>query len=136
MSRNRSRIGLCGQKSVHDHGDGISYFVTQDSIDLFSSRLTDMDIVLGVKLTWGQLLCVIVGYEGYISWICLMKTLMYFVHINHNPMNSNPNGATSRWDPLIKTTRIVIILFFSPKMRSLLVVNNIGVMFSIHGDSR
>ena len=42
MSRNRSRIGLCGPKSVHDHGDGISYFVTQDSTDLFSSRLMDI----------------------------------------------------------------------------------------------
>ena len=30
MSRNRSKIGLCGPKSVHDHGDGISYFCDLD----------------------------------------------------------------------------------------------------------
>ena len=32
-SRHRSKIGLCGLKTVHDHGDGISYFVTQESTD-------------------------------------------------------------------------------------------------------
>ena len=36
VRRNRSKIGLCGPKNVHDRGDGISYFVTEDSTDLFS----------------------------------------------------------------------------------------------------
>ena len=35
VRRNRSKIGLCGPKNVHDHGGGISYFVTQDSTDFF-----------------------------------------------------------------------------------------------------
>ena len=47
MSRNRSKIGLCGPKSVRDHGDGISYFVTQDSTDLF---LVD---------TWVSISCIV-----------------------------------------------------------------------------
>ena len=50
-------------------------------------------------------------------------------------MNSNPNGATSRWDSLIKPTRIVINLFLSQKMRSPPTVSDIGVMPSVHGDS-
>ena len=41
MSRNRSKIGLCGPKNVHDRGDGISYFVTEDSTDLFSIPFKD-----------------------------------------------------------------------------------------------
>ena len=62
------------------------------------------------------------------------QKMMYFVHINHNPMNSNPNGATSRWDSLIKPTRIVINLFLNQKMMSPPTVSDIGVMSSVHGD--
>ena len=30
VCRNRSKIDLCGPKSVHDHGDDISYFCDLD----------------------------------------------------------------------------------------------------------
>ena len=55
MRRNRSKIGLCGPKNVHDRGDGISYFVTEDSTDLFSIPFKDkefpMDSVV-VNFVW------------------------------------------------------------------------------------
>ena len=60
---------------------------------------------------------------------------MYFVHISHNPMDSNPKYATARCDPLAKPYRIVINLFLGHKMRSPLALSNIEVMFSVHGDS-
>ena len=51
-------------------------------------------------------------------------------------MNSNPKRATTRWDPLdSKTNQDCDKTVFDPKMRSPLAVNNIGVMFSVHGDS-
>ena len=59
---------------------------------------------------------------------------MYFVRMGPNSMDSNPKWATSRWDSLIKLTRIVINLFFDDKMRSPLTVNKTGVMFSVYGD--
>ena len=77
----------------------------------------------------------IVGYEGHTCWVCLVKKLMYFVNISHNPMNSDPKFTTSCRDPPAKTSRVVINLFLEPKMRSPLEVSTIGVMFSVHGDS-
>ena len=50
-------------------------------------------------------------------------------------MNSNLKRATSWRDQLVKTYRIVIHLFLNPKMRYPLVLSNIVVMFSVHGDS-
>ena len=58
---------------------------------------------------------VIVGYEGYILLVCLIKKLLYFLHINHNPMNSDPKYATSCRDPLVKNVRNVIKSVFGPK---------------------
>ena len=60
--------------------------------------------------------------------------MIYFVRMNHNPMNSNDKYATPCRDPLVKTYRIVINLFSSPKW-GLLVLSNIVVMFSVRGDS-
>ena len=78
---------------------------------------------------------VIVGYEGYILLVCLIQKLTYFVHISHNPMNSDDKYATSCRDPLLKDARNVINLFLDPKMRSTPGVSSIEVMFSAHGDS-
>ena len=64
----------------------------------------------------------------------LSKKLMYFVHMGHDPMNSNPGFTTPWWDPLIKPDRIVINLFLDDKMGSPPTLNKIGVMFSVHGD--
>ena len=63
------------------------------------------------------------------------QKLRYFIHVNHNPMISGPKYTTSCRDRLAKTVRIVINLFLSPKMKSSLVLSNIEVMFSVHGDS-
>ena len=52
---------------------------------------------------------------------------MYFVRMDHNPMDSNPIDTTSRWDPLIKTVRIMITLFLDPKMKSPLDISNTAV---------
>ncbi len=60
---------------------------------------------------------------------------MYFVHIDQNLMDSNPNGATSWWDPLVKGVRIVINPFLEPKMGSTLELSTIYVMLSVHRDS-
>ena len=53
---------------------------------------------------------------------------MHFVRMDHNPIDSNPIGATSRWDSLIKPVRIVINLFLDSKMRSSLDIRDIDVM--------
>ena len=58
---------------------------------------------------------------------------MYFVHTDHNPMVSGPNGATSWWDSVAYSSRIVINLLLDSKMRSPLEVSDINVMFSVHG---
>ena len=50
-------------------------------------------------------------------------------------MDSGPKYATSRWDLLIKPTRIVINLVLDPKMRSPLEVSDTEVMLSAHGGS-
>ena len=51
MCRNWSKIGLCGPKSVHDHGDGISYFVTLGFYGFLLNRLEDMlETFLGVSV--------------------------------------------------------------------------------------
>ena len=55
--------------------------------------------------------------------------------MDHNPMNSNPKFATSCRDTLVKIYRIVINLILSTKMRSPLALRNIGVIFSVRGDS-
>ena len=55
---------------------------------------------------------VIVGYEGYILLVCLIKKLIYFVNINHNPMNSDPKCTTSCRDPLLNC-----LLYTSPSPR-------------------
>ena len=57
----------------------------------------------------------IVVYEGHTWWVCLVKKLMYFVNISHNPMNSDPKSTTSSRDPLLKNARNVINLFLEPK---------------------
>ena len=49
-------------------------------------------------------------------------------------MISDPKWATSWWDSVLYSSRIVINLFLDPKMRSPLALSNIGVMFSVHGD--
>ena len=77
----------------------------------------------------------IVGYEGYILLVCLIKKWIYSVNISHNPMNSDDKYATSYRDPLLKNVRNVINLFLDPKMRSTPEVSSIEVMFSTHGDS-
>ena len=40
---------------------------------------------------------------------------IYFVHINQNPMNSDPKYTISCRDPLLKHARNVINLFLEPK---------------------
>ena len=67
-----------------------------------------LPILLGVELNRGTRALAIVRYEGYIYWVWLIKKLRYFVHMDHNPMNSNPKYTTACWDPLVKTSRIVI----------------------------
>ena len=42
VCRNRSKIDLCGPKSVHDHGD-TSYFVVEDFTDLYHNCHMDCD---------------------------------------------------------------------------------------------
>ena len=71
--------------------------------------------ILGVPLNRGTSRRVIVGYEGCILLVCLIKKLLYFVHINHNPMNSDPKRVTSCRDPLLKNVRNVINLFLEPE---------------------
>ena len=51
MCRNWSKIGLCGPKSVHDHGDGISYFVTLGFYGFLLNRLEDIRIDVHGRLT-------------------------------------------------------------------------------------
>ena len=43
------KMGPCGPKFVHDHDGGVSYFVTQDSMGLFSTRCMDMSHVTSVQ---------------------------------------------------------------------------------------
>ena len=62
--------------------------------------------LLGVPLNRGTSRRVIVGYEGCILLVCLITKLLYFAHINHNPMNSNPKYATSCRDPLLKMSEM------------------------------
>jgi len=52
VRRNRSKIDLCGPKSVHDYGDGISNFVTQDSTDLFLNRYMVNIVETSVKMNF------------------------------------------------------------------------------------
>ena len=52
-------------------------------------------VLLGVELNWDTRTHLIVGYEDHKSKVCLVKKLMYFVHMDHNPMNSNPKFTTS-----------------------------------------
>ena len=42
VCRNRSKIDLCGPKSVHDHGDGISYLWDLRFYGFQLNRLEDM----------------------------------------------------------------------------------------------
>ena len=77
----------------------------------------------------------IVGYEGYILLVCLIKKWIYFVNISHNPMNSDPKYATSCRYPPLKNVRNVINLFVDPKMRSTPEVSSTEVMFSAQEDS-
>ena len=72
-----------------------------------------------------------VGQES----LCVVKQLMCFVHMGHNLVISNSKFTTSCRDLLAKTSRIMINLFLSPKMRSPLTLRHIGVIFSVHGDS-
>ena len=102
---------------------------------IFMSKIMIMIFLLGLKLNRGPLLWLIVGHEVYTCWVCLVEKSLYFVHIDQNRMDSNPNGATSWWDSLIKTVRIVINPFLEPKMRSTLELSASGVMVSTHRDS-
>ena len=94
-----------------------------------------MIILLGAQLNRGTSSYLITGYEDHTCRILIIKKLIYFIHMNHNPMNSNPKFATSCSYELAKTPRIVIKLILSPKMRPPLALRNIGVIFSVHGDS-
>ena len=98
------------------------------------SKTVKTIILLGIPLNRDSRAHLIVGYEDHICWVCLIKKLRYLVHMNHNPMNSNPNRATLCRDPLAKTYKIVINLFLSHKMRSALALSNIEVMCSVHRD--
>ena len=48
----------------------------------------------------------ILGYEGYIWWVSIIKKLRYFIHINQNPMIPGPKkSVTSCGDRLAKTVQ-------------------------------
>ena len=64
----------------------------------------------------------------------LVEKHMYFIHMDHNPMNENPNVTTWCIHILEKTIRIVINPFFEAKMRSALELSTSDVMTSVHRD--
>ena len=91
-------------------------------------------ISLGFLLNGGTRAHPIVGYEAYTCRVCPIKKWRYLIHIGHNPMVSGPKDATSGWDSVVYTSRIVINPVLDPKMRSPLALRNTGVIFSVHGD--
>ena len=91
-------------------------------------------VSLGVTLNRDSRAHLIVGYEAYTCRVCPIEKWRYLVHISHNPMVSGPKDATSGWDSVVYTSRIVINLVWDPKMRSPLALGNTGVIFSVHGD--
>ena len=91
-------------------------------------------VSLGVQLNRDTRPHPIVGYEAYTYRVCCIKKYRYFFHISHNPMFSGPKDATSWWDSVVYTSRIVINLIWDPKMRSPLALGNTDVIFSVHGD--
>ena len=78
------------------------------SESFFISKIIIMSFSLAFQLNKGQLLYLIVGYEVYICWVCLIEKLIYFIHIDQDLMDSNPKRSTARWYSLIKDVRIVI----------------------------
>ena len=60
---------------------------------------------------------------------------IYFIHVNHNPMISGPKLTTSCRDRLAKTIKDCDKPVFESQNEYTLVLSNIDVMFSVHGDS-
>ena len=54
-------------------------------------------------------------YESHTCYACLIIKLVYLVRMDHNSMDPNPKYATSRWDSLAKTYKIVINRIFMMK---------------------
>ena len=57
------------------------------------------------------------------------------MHVNHNPMISGPKFTTSCRDRLAKTIQNCDKPVFESQNEVPLVLSNIDVMFSVHGDS-
>ena len=60
-------------------------------------------LIFDLHLTSVVSVHLIVGYEGHTWWVYLVKNMMYFVNISHDPVNSNPKFTTSCRDPPAKT---------------------------------
>ena len=63
---------------------------------------------------------------------CVSLKRIIQIHINQNPMNSNPKG-TSLWDSLENSRQDLINLFLDPKIRFPLDLSNMCVLFSVNG---
>ena len=90
--------------------------------------------LLGVQLNRGTSCHLILGCVDHTCVTYLVEKHMYFIHMDQNPMNENPNATTWCIHTLAKTVRIVINPFFEAKMRSALELSTSDVMISVHRD--
>ena len=91
--------------------------------------------LLSVTLNRGTRAHLILGCADHTCVTYLVEKPMYFIHMDQNPMNYNPNATTWCIYTLEKTVRIVIKPFSVAKMRSTLELSIIDVMISVHRDS-
>ena len=90
--------------------------------------------LLGVQLNRGTSCHLTLGGADHTCATHLVEKHMYFIHVDQNPMNENPNTTTWCIHTLVKTIRIVINPFFEAKMRSALELSTSDVTISVHGD--
>ena len=101
----------------------------------FTVEIYIIVLLLGVTLNRGTRAHLIVACEDHTCRTYPIEKHMYFIHMDQNPMDFNPNSTTSCRDELAKTVRIVINPFLGPKMGSTLELSTRDVMFGSHRDS-
>ena len=100
----------------------------------FTARKCVTVTLLRVPLNRGTRSHLILGCVDHTCATHLVEKHMYFIHMDQNPMNENPNATTWCIHTLAKTVRIVINPFFEAKMRSTLELSTSDVMTSVHRD--
>ena len=101
----------------------------------FTVEIYIIVLLLGVTLNRGTRAHLIVACEDHTCRTYPIEKHMYFIHMDQNPMDFNPNSTTACRYELAKTVRIVINPFLGPKMGSTLELSTRDVMLGSHRDS-